>query len=268
MLGRSLVVITAALIMVSALPSEETPTSEMAEYRAAAEEQLQLLQAQGMGDNACADLAKSTTKEIEDSVKATQQILDKLDDGSRCKHVDDDLVNKSQKAYDAAKEAAKSAEKAWNNAKGVKVTFSSQEFGQLKPPSCDVLKKSTFDKVGKEYQKAKDKHKKAVDDENAANKALSDVKKAAADAKSRCACKAQSEMEKAWKAASAASVVDANKKAWHKAQQMQCVIKGTSMSKCKTDGTPTAKKPSLGKGVSSLCDSGKPQQSSGKKRRI
>merc|ERR1711988_1965016 len=251
---HTLVVVLASLALAMAVPAEiessyETSTDQT-EARVAAEQQISLLQAQGMGDNACNDLAQSTIKEITDSVKADQKVLDSLSKGSNCKTEGDALVNAAKQAESLAK---KRYDDAYNRAESAKVVFKSVAFGSLKSPSCSILDNSNYaaqlkslnsakslrDRRSNEYQNAKSQHAKA--------------KKAAAKAKADCACKALDTMDNAWAAASQSKSRAANDKAWRKAQQMSCVIKGVSMNSCKFPSTPTVKKPSLAPGVAAMC---------------
>merc|ERR1712070_162509 len=165
----------------------------------------------------------------------------------------DALVNAAKQAESVAKKRYDDANNAYNRAKSAKVVFKSVAFGSLKSPSCGILDNSNYaaqvnslnsakslkDRRGKEYQNAKDQHAKA--------------KKTAAKAKEDCACKARDTMNAAWAAASQSKSRAANDKAWRKAQQMSCVIKGVSMNSCKFPSTPNVKKPSLAPGVSAMC---------------
>merc|ERR1712070_152815 len=222
---------------------------------------LELLQAQGMGDNACADLADSTIKEINTAISNQQKVLDALDKGSKCKTEGDANVRAMEKAHNAAKDAYKKADQAVSAATKTKVSFNS-----LSLDTAMQLKNSG--KCGKFYEGASFRGaqsayitaKKQRDSANAqvkASKSAWDKSKiAAAKAKEDCACKARDEMNKAWAAASQSKVRADNDKAWRKAQQMKCVIKGVGMGSCKYASTPVTKKPSLASGVAAMCKRG------------
>jgi len=231
------VLLFAALALVAALPLEESAVSEEAKSTVS-----QLLSI-GKSSSACKSLADATIKEVKDSVKAAQKILDTNKDGSQCEKVGESLVSKANNSVVSASKASVDATAAANAACSAKVTFKPQSLSSLKNGKCAnlftdpafVLAKKTCKQMKKSTEKAKG----AID---GAKTALVNVKKAAKDDKKKCRCAAQKSHKVALEAAGKVNSA-ANKKAWDKAHNMLCVLNGQST--CKVPSLPSLRTPTL-----------------------
>merc|ERR1712166_1632398 len=248
------VLLFAALALVAALPLEESAVSEEAKSTVS-----QLLSI-GKSSSACMSLADATIKEVKDSMKAAQKILDTTKDGSQCKKVGESLVSKATNSVESASKASVDATAAANAACDAKVTFKPQSLSSLKNGKCAnlftdpalVLAKKTCKQMKKSTEKAKG----AID---GAKTALVNVKKAAKDDKKKCRCAAQKSHKVALEAAGKVNSA-ANKKAWDKAHNMQCVLNGQST--CKVPSLPSLRTPTLDKRAAQVtCSSSSPSSS-------
>merc|ERR1740130_1671448 len=249
------VLLFAALALVAALPLEESAVSEEAKSTVS-----QLLSI-GKSSSACMSLADATIKEVKDSVKAAQKILDTIKDESQCKKVGESLVSKATNSVVSASKANVDATAAANAACSAEVTFKPQSLSSLKNGECGfvttdpgfVLAKKTCTQMKKSAEKAKG----ALD---GAKTALVNVKKAAKDDKKKCRCAAQKSHKVALEAAGKVNSA-ANKKAWDKAHNMQCVLNGQST--CKVPSLPSLRTPTLDKrAAQETCSSSSPSSSS------
>merc|ERR1740130_2414751 len=124
------VLLFAALALVAALPLEESAVSEEAKST------VSQLFSIGKSSSACMSLADATIKEVKDSVKAAQQILDTNKDGSQCKKVGESLVSKATNSVVSASKANVDATAAANAACSAEVTFKPQSLSSLKNGEC------------------------------------------------------------------------------------------------------------------------------------
>merc|ERR1712166_1347394 len=252
------VLLFAALALVAALPLEESAVSEEAKSTVS-----QLLSI-GKSSSACMSLADATIKEVKDSVKAAQKILDTIKDGSQCEKVGESLVSKAKNSVVSTSKANVDATAAANAACSAKVTFKPQSLSSLKNGECGfvttdpafVLAKKTCTQMKKSAEKAKG----ALD---GAKTALVNVKKAAKDDKKKCRCAAQKSHKVALEAAGKVNSA-ANKKAWDKAHNMLCVLNGQST--CKVPSLPSLRTPTLDKSAAQVTCSGEAKAVEAKER--
>merc|ERR1712166_339977 len=253
------VLLFAALALVAALPLEESAVSE--EAKSAVSQLLSI----GKSSSACMSLADATIKEVKDSMKDAQKILDTIKDGSQCKKVGESLVSKATNSVVSASKANVDATAAANAACSAEVTFKPQSLSSLKNGECGFV---TTDpafllakKTCKQMKKSTEKAKGAID---GAKTALVNVKKAAKDEKKKCRCAAQKSHKVALEAAGKVNSA-ANKKAWDKAHNMQCVLNGQST--CKVPSLPSLRTPTLDKrAAQETCSSSSPSSSSSSPR--
>jgi len=247
------VLLFAALALVAALPLEESAVSEEAKSTVS-----QLLSI-GKSSSACKSLADATIKEVKDSVKAAQKILDTNKDGSQCEKVGESLVSKANNSVVSASKASVDATAAANAACSADVTFKPQSLSSLKNGECGfvttdpafVLAKKTCKQLKKSAQKAKG----ALDGAKTAHVSF---KKAAEADEKKCLCAAQKSHKVALEATEKAT--EKNTKAWDKAHNMQCVLNGQST--CKVPSLPSLRTPTLDKRAAQVtCSSSSPSSS-------
>merc|ERR1712166_1428572 len=175
------VLLFAALALVAALPLGESAVSEEAKSTVS-----QLLSI-GKSSSACMSLADATIKEVKDSVKAAQKILDTIKDGSQCKKVGESLVSKAKNSVVSASKASVDATAAANAACSAEITFKPQSLSSLKNGECGfVTTDPAFVLAKKKCTQMKKSAEKAKGFLGGAKTALVNLKKAAKDDKKKC----------------------------------------------------------------------------------
>merc|ERR1712166_288864 len=252
------VLLFAALALVAALPLEESAVSEEAKSTVS-----QLLSI-GKSSSACMSLADATIKEVKDSMKAAQKILDTIKDGSQCKKVGESLVSKATNSVVSASKANVDATAAANAACSAEVTFKPQSLSSLKNGECGfVTTDPAFVLAKKKCTQMKKSAEKAKGFLGGAKTALVNLKKAAKDDKKKCRCAAQKSHKVALEAAGKVNSA-ANKKAWDKAHNMLCVLNGQST--CKVPSLPSLRTPTLDKSAAQVTCSGEAKAVEAKER--
>merc|ERR1740130_549983 len=251
------VLLFATLALVAALPLEESAVSEEAKSTVS-----QLLSI-GKSSSACKSLADAAIKEVKDSVKNVQKILETNKDGSQCEKVGESLVSKAKNSVVSASKAIVDATAAANAACSAEVTFKPQSLSSLKNGECGfVTTDPAFVLAKKKCTQMKKSAEEAKGFLGGAKTALVNIKKAAEDDKKKCRCAAQKSHKMALEAAEKVNSA-ANKKAWDKAHNMQCVLNGQST--CKVPSLPSLRTPTLDKrAAQETCPS--PQAQSPKKK--
>jgi hypothetical protein len=211
---------------------------------------------QGKDEGACADLAASTIKEVEDAVDSQQKILNGLDTGNDCDKAGQDMVDIAQKAVSDAQQAVTDAEKALSDAQAAPVQFADMALDTLEEGKCEVFfADAAFTAAKVAETSAQEELEQAKGAKTAADNALTAAKEAQKGAQNECYCRTKAAFEKAWEAANANN--DANAKAYTKGKHMECVLKGTTPADCQIGEIPAPKKPNLHVGVAS-CSSAAP----------
>merc|ERR1712159_676649 len=219
---RTFIVILATIALCTALPTEDEVVPEMSliqakeEYNAHADAvaSLEFLQiTEGRSKNACESLAKDTLKEIDNSIKTQQNMLNKLYKGERC-HL------QGKAAYDKAKSRKRTADRNLSNANkrlrdaaNYQVDFGRYTFSGLREGSCGVFYNDRSYVNAKNQNDARAAHLKAVE---------------------KCRCSVKEQHAKGWSAANRNNANNA--KAWKKAKHMLCVLRDVSESRCNTSG--------------------------------
>lgn len=223
------------------------PAPAKTSYEAASQEISQLLQ-QGNDESACADLAKTLSDEVSDSVDEANKQLAALDDGSSCPSEGQEAVSAAQSNQDNADKAADEAKNAAATAADASVDFGSYSLKSLESMECGQFWEDEAYKSA--VAASKDAEEESVKTEAAAKAAadaLNEAQKAAATAVEECQCNVRASFNKAWEAAVANDA--ANEAAWTKAAHMSCVLAGTAAADCKVTDAPTPEKPTLADGV-------------------
>jgi len=261
---RTFIVILATIALCTALPStEDEIVPEMSliqakeEYDAHADAvaSLEFLQTtEGRSKNACESLAKDTLKEIDNSIKTQQNMLNKLYKGERC-HLE------GKAAYDQAKRRKTDADrklstanKRLRDASNYQVDFGRYTFSGLREGSCGafyndrsyVNAKANYKRRQREQTQATGAQKTAVKNQN-------DARAAHLKAVEKCRCAVKDQHAKGWTAANRNNANNA--KAWKKAKHMLCVLADTPESRCNTGGLRRLSKPRLHSSVTNVrCD--------------
>merc|ERR1712124_103066 len=110
-------------------------TSAFDEAKATVESMIQA----GKDEGACADLAASTVKEVEDSVDAAQKTLNSLNTGSDCPNKGQGAVDAAQSALNQANKDKEAADAAASAAASASVNFGSMPLSSLTEGQCGVF---------------------------------------------------------------------------------------------------------------------------------
>merc|ERR1712100_924120 len=240
---RTSIVILATIALCTALPStEDEIVPEMSliqakeEYDAHADAvaSLEFLQTtEGRSKNACESLAKDTIKEIDNSIKTQQNMLNKLYKGERCHTEGKAAYDQAKRRKTDADRKLSTANKRLRDASNYQVDFGRYTFSGLREGSCGafyndrsyVNAKANYKRRQREQTQATGAQKTAVKNQNA----------------------------KGWTAANRNNANNA--KAWKKAKHMLCVLSDTPESRCNTGGLRRLSKPRLHSSVTNVrCD--------------
>merc|ERR1712159_615141 len=233
---RTFIVILATIALCTALPSEDEVVPEMTlvqakeEYNAHADAvaSLEFLQTtEGRSKNACESLAKDTLKEIDNSIKTQQNMLNKLYKGERC-HL------QGKAAYDKAKSRKRTADrnlsdanKRLRDAANYQVDFGRYTFSGLREGSCGVFYNDrSYVNAKNNYKRRQREQTQAVGAQRTAVKNQNDARAAHLKAVEKCRCSVKEQHAKGWSAANRNNANNA--KAWKKAKHMLCVLRDVS----------------------------------------
>jgi type II secretory pathway pseudopilin PulG len=241
-----------AAVAVTAIPtSDNVPEDALVQYVSNtasdyehARKNVQSLMQTGKTDKECRDLATSSKKAIEDDVKADQKILDALPTGDSCKNEGQSLVTSTQNSLAQAKTDHDNAEKKLKKAKAANVDFGTVPYNQLTPGQCGTFfNHASYKKAVDAQTKAQADLDKAKGAMQAAQTANDNAVAAAAKGKLECLCRAKKASDKGWQ-----QVKSTQHKAgldWKTAHNVECVLDGTPVSKCKVPPEPKVKAPKL-----------------------
>merc|ERR1711966_94230 len=209
-----------------------------------ARKNVQSLMQTGKTDKECRDLATASKKAIKDDVKADQKILDALPTGDSCKNEGQSLVTSTQNILTQAKNDHDNAEKKLKKAKAANVDFGTVPYNQLTPGQCGTFfNHANYKKAVAAQTKAQADLDKAKGTMQAAQTANDNAVAAAGRGKMECLCRAKKASDKGWQ-----QVKSTQHKAgldWKTAHNVECVLDGTPVSKCKVPPEPSVKAPKL-----------------------
>merc|ERR550514_1262889 len=189
----------AFIAFANAIPSADTVVPEVEEIEVAADwkqtiaqeakDQVTALLQSGKDEGACADLAASTIKEVENAVDSQQKILDSLNTGADCHKEGQAGVDAAQKTLKSANSALTAAEKAFSDAEDAPVAVPAKSFASLKEGECDFFfGDSAYTGAKATYTSAKNELEKAKGSQKAATDALAQAKEAQKAAEEECLC--------------------------------------------------------------------------------
>merc|ERR1712188_110012 len=146
---RTFIVILATIALCTALPSTEdevvpemTLVQAKEEYNAHADAvaSLEFLQTtEGRSKNACESLAKDTIKEIDNSIKTQQNMLNKLYKGERCHTEGKAAYDQAKRRKTDADRKLSAANKRLRDASNYQVDFGRYTFSGLREGSCGAF---------------------------------------------------------------------------------------------------------------------------------
>jgi hypothetical protein len=253
-----LVLAIALVASASALPSLDTPEVAMVQMTKAAKDAkatVSKLLESGSDSSACAELATTLITEVEDSVKAAQEILDKFaspNNGEHCLTEGKESVDAAESALSDATTKSTEAAAAASAAAGADVDFGAVSLGSLSEEDGAVCGPfgSDADYVAKKAAAAAGTS--AAAEAAAAiagfEDAVATAKEAAAAAVRHCQCVTYTDYTAAY--ATATAHADSEADAYAKGKHMECVLAGTSPADCDVGTTPAVTAITLADGVS------------------
>jgi len=200
---------------------------------------LEQMKANKKSDKACRQLADDTEKDVETSVKAQQDTLEKMDKGTQCPSKGKTEVAKAKSNLDDAKVDSKKKKKAYADSKKKKINFGDFSFDELTPGQCAIFfNKPVYINAKALVAVAKKASDKASGYQTAMQKSYDDALKKQKEAINKCQCAVKKLHADTVKSMNG-KVEAANKKAWKHAADLRCILDGTPMSKCKVSTIPT-----------------------------
>merc|ERR1711904_580298 len=261
---RTFIVILATIALCTALPStEDEIVPEMSliqakeEYDAHADAvaSLEFLQTtEGRSKNACESLAKDTIKEIDNSIKTQQNMLNKLYKGGRCHTEGKAAYDQAKRRKTDADRKLSTANKRLRDASNYQVDFGRYTFSGLREGSCGAFYNDrSYVNAKANYKRRQREQTQATGAQKTAVKSQNDARAAHLKAVEKCRCAVKDQHAKGWTAANRNNANNA--KAWKKAKHMLCVLADTPESRCNTGGLRRLSKPRLHSSVTNVrCD--------------
>jgi hypothetical protein len=212
----------------------------------------QLLQ-DGKDDSACRELAKTTSDEVLNAVKHSQETLAAMPDGSECDDEGKGLIDDAKQAKDAAKDAEKDAHDALESAKSEEFDFGKFRYTDLEEGQCGTFFNSqVWQNTKSKVQSAQNTYNTKVSETQSAARAVTVAQTEAAKLVKECKCKAKKALDKALETMNNNAEAD-NIKAWNKAHHMECVLDGKTTNNCNVPALPVVKPIPYSPGVANSC---------------
>jgi len=182
------------------------------------------------------------------AVETANKQLDALADGSDCKNEGQEALAAAQSRSDNANKAAADAASAAQATTESEVDFGSYPLALVKNKECGQFwENENFIAAMAAEASAGEADVKAKAEAAAADDALEQATKSAAEAKEACLCKVRADYDAAWAAISESAKGHAA--AYAKAKNMECVLAGTAAADCKVGDTPTTSPKTLSSDV-------------------
>jgi hypothetical protein len=244
---RPILVAIALIACVHAIPTtpndivpETTATSAHASAKQIVTEMIQA----GSDWANCSELANKTRDEVEEHIKAEQDMLDELDKGCGCAALGQDEVTRTLTEMNAASSAVTVAETALETATNAQVQLASQSFQFLQAHDCGwITTDSSYQTAHVTYTTAVTTLATARTTYTLSVTAHTEALTEAAHLKLQCECATQSAHAAAW--ASANEDNDANDVAWDQSHHIDCVVEHISEVDCVFGPAPGLTQPTL-----------------------
>jgi hypothetical protein len=208
---------------------------------------------QGKDDSACRDLAATTAKEVTESVAASQKALSQLPSGAQCDGEGQTLITTANSNKEAADKAKEDAQEALTAAQDSDLDFGKFKYSSLTEGQCgSFFNSQVWQDAKNKVNAAQTAYDTAVAEANAAAKAVTDAKTAAAELVKTCLCNTKKSLDDAVTNMNADAKA-ANTEAWNKAHHMECVLDGKTTDNCDVPPLPMVEPVAYGDGVAGAC---------------
>lgn len=247
---RTLFVVACALALAAAQNIEDEP--QLYEFEDApegilieAKSTIKNLLSKGAKESDCKDLAKTMCKDVEDEIKKSQQVLDKLSTGKHCETLGQTSVAKAKRRYTTIYTKWETAKKTVTTTLNTKVEFGWKTFSELKEGECGwAWSNSKYQTVKKEVTEAKKTVIKLEGEVKEAKKAWDEAVKAAKREVTKCLCTTKETRNTTWTTETNTITRTRQVKAHAKCKMMTCVLEGVALTstQCKSSLTKLTNK--------------------------
>jgi|ERR1712072_76751 len=215
----------------------------------AAKSEVHSLKKKGVSHADCKELAKNTCKEVIHEQMSSQKVMNKVSSGKECDLVGHGNVMRAKFEEHKRRKEYLRWVKIMQTRFTAKVSFSSQQYSNLRKGSCSfIFKSGTFLRAHLSYTRAK---KQVLYEKSRWKEArLMTVYwiRMSLYRQSLCRCKVVSTRNKVWEVVINKKVLHKRNKTYAKCKMMQCVLNGTKSSSSKCSGKlPAPKKKILTK---------------------
>merc|ERR1711959_802346 len=226
----------------------------------AAKAHVATLKKKGVKDADCKDLAKRLCKVVEDEVKQSQTVMNKVDDASSCANLGMHAIKKAKKHEDRMRTLWLSAQKVVTQTLNKKISISSQRFSSLKQGQCGFIFRS------RNYLSAKVSYQRAVTKATYLKAKLKEATNAVIRMVissyrqvEKCMCSRKKTRDTTWKVVSSSKTRAQQLRRHAKCKMMSCVLNGTPLTskKCKGNLAKVVKKKLISEAEKAVCTASK-----------
>jgi len=248
----NLVLLTAILASISCAANTDSVVPEVsfldiesgAQSKQQAVKRAVQIMLQTRSEDSCRVLANSTIKEIEDNVKSAQTTLNNLSNGTECKYIGGDEVDRRREYKELASEDASNATAAVYAIVDSTLDLTTSFGALLDGDGCDWwLANNKYIKKKKAYAAAVAYNDSKTARLAEADAALADAEGNADHEQHECKCHEQKKHGSEW--ISANSDDEENQEAWDDAYRMLCVLDEVDAANCTIPDCPKVYKPAL-----------------------
>jgi len=212
------------------------------------------LLSQGSDENACQELAKSTSDEITANVASQQKQLDDMPKGTtECDEVGDHITNAAQTHLTDAFGNQKVAADNLAALLSQKINFGDFEFQQLNKDQCSsFFDQKVFVDAENAVNAAKIQVATANSEVHSAKSAFNDAESEADELVKTCRCNAFKLLGETLETMNQ-EAFEANTKAWTQSAHMICVLEGTGADSCTVPKLPVVEETEISEQVKNSC---------------
>lgn len=248
----NLVLLTAILASISCAANTDSVVPEVsfldiqsgAQSKQQAVKRAVQIMLQTRSEESCRVLANSTIKEIEDNVKSAQTTLNNLSNGTECKYIGGDEVDRRREYKELASEDASNATAAVYAIVDSTLDLTTSFGALLDGDGCDWwLANNKYIKKKKEYAAAVAYNDSKTARLTEADAALVDAEGNADHEQHQCKCLEQAKHGSEWTSANLDD--EENQEAWDDAYRMLCVLDEVDADNCTIPECPKVYKPAL-----------------------
>lgn len=235
---------------------EDAPIGEDVLIAEDAKAHVAILKKKGVKEADCKDLAKRMCKVVEDEVKKSQTVMNKVDNAASCASLGMHAIMKARKHEQRIRTLWLSAQKVVTHTLKKKISISSQRFSSLKQGQCGFIFRS------RSYLSAKATYQRAVKKATYLKAKLTEatntvVRMVISSYRQveKCMCSRKKTRDTTLKVVSASKTRAKQLKAHAKCKMMSCVLNNTPLTskKCKSNLAKVVKKKLITEAEKAVC---------------